>query len=342
MSVRLPRSVLNLCLPRGERGGVAIIMLLAFMVVAVPLSVSAAQAAGQFNRSSRVFDDRLESVFCNGAGVEHAIFRLAHEPGFAASLTVANPSTSYSITQCNITITVTIGRKTTSSSESGGESIGVVDYIVQAGHEIEVHLTVDDTSDDDMWFAYDTDAEPSWVNLPSPTNGDMKLFMHSNPTPPNADTASQHPLPIDTTTPTAVALYNYDNDRDAFAGLLLAKTNQGTSETDPTKYQEWRTSPLASGFHIDGEIKSNWWLGMKDFSTDKTGVFNLCVRDKDGSNYTEIACAEVTLSSWEEGEFSTLFVTDIYNIEATSPEGTTRARVTLENGQVIVQSWDVQ
>ena len=334
--------MLNLALSGKERGGMATIMVLAFMVLAVPFSIAAVQTAGQFNRSTVVYDDRIERMFCNGAGVEHAIFRLVHEPGFADSLTVTNPSASYSITQCNINVSVTVIRKSASASGTGGESIGTVDYTVQAGHEIEVHLTVDDDSQDDMWFAYDTVGEPSWVDLPSPANGDMKLYLHNIPTPPTGDTAAQHPLPTDATAPAATTLYNYDFDRDAFPGLLLAKSDEGTEETDPTKYQEWQTAPLASPFHIDGEINSNWWLGMKDFSDDKTGVVSLCIRDKDGSSYTDIACAESSLSSWTPGEFSTLFVTDVFDVEATSGQGVTHARVELFGGQVIVHSWDVQ
>jgi hypothetical protein len=207
---------------------------------------------------------------------------------------------------------------------------------------IEIHLTVDDTSEDDMWFAYDSAVEPSWVGLPSPTHGDMRLYMHNNPTPPTGATVSQHPLSADSVAPTASTLYNYDLERDAFPGLLLAKTSLGVAETDMTKYQEWQSAPLASQFHIDGDVLANWWLGMKDFSTDKTGVLNICVRDKDGSSDSEIACAETNLTTWGEGEFSTLFVTNIFDIEATSPRGTTRARVELFNGEVIVHSWDVQ
>ncbi len=57
---------------------------------------------------------------------------------------------------------------------------------------------------------------------PSTASSLTEYFMHNNPTPPTGDTSSQVSLPLNTTSPIAT-LYNYDQDRDAFAGLLIAK-----------------------------------------------------------------------------------------------------------------------
>jgi len=60
--------VRNLAL--GERGGVAILMLLAFMVLAVPLSISAVKAAGQMSRTSQVHNEKRAGIASASAGVE--------------------------------------------------------------------------------------------------------------------------------------------------------------------------------------------------------------------------------------------------------------------------------
>ena len=59
--------VRNLAL--GERGGVAILMLVAFMVLAVPLSISAVQTSGSLSRSSQVHNERRAGIASASAPV---------------------------------------------------------------------------------------------------------------------------------------------------------------------------------------------------------------------------------------------------------------------------------
>ncbi len=56
---RLIRGILDSRLLRGERGGIAIMMLLAFMVLAVPIAASASKTSSQLALNSRVYDTRL-------------------------------------------------------------------------------------------------------------------------------------------------------------------------------------------------------------------------------------------------------------------------------------------
>ena len=79
-------------LAAGERGGVAIIMLLAFIVLAVPLSVSAVQTAGQLTRSSQVHNDRRAGLASASAGLEDIIHKVATDVAFDTGLNPTNPS----------------------------------------------------------------------------------------------------------------------------------------------------------------------------------------------------------------------------------------------------------
>jgi len=69
---------------------------------------------------------------------------------------------------------------------------------------------------------------------PTPSPGtDLILYLHNNPTPPEGDTESHDILPMDPDQPRAPVLYNYDVDRDASPGPLIAKGGSGPHESDP-------------------------------------------------------------------------------------------------------------
>ncbi|MEE8158200.1 MAG: hypothetical protein V3T78_02395, partial [Dehalococcoidia bacterium] len=82
-----------------ERGGVAILMLVAFMVMAVPLSISAVQTAGNLSRSSQVHNERREGIASASAGVEDIIHNVSTDANYDAGLKPASPST---VAQVNI------------------------------------------------------------------------------------------------------------------------------------------------------------------------------------------------------------------------------------------------
>ena len=156
---------------------------------------------------------------------------------------------------------------------------------------------------------------------------------------------SQNPLPTDQVMPTATTLYNYDTERDSFAGLLIQKDVEPCTQTDPAKYQDWRTDPLASDYHINGTVEFNIWLALKDFQTGKSGYFNVCIRDKNGGIYTTIIDTTVTLDP--EDFDPSGFVSpgsgtiETYDIEAVG-DGTMQARITITQGVVKIASIQIQ
>jgi len=125
--------------------------------------------------------------------------------------------------------------------------------------------------------------------------------LHNNPTPPIADTSSQALLPLDETSPSATTLYNYDVDRDAFPGLLIARGGAGPTETEATQFQAWRTAALTSGLTIKGVVRVALWGGMKDFEQGTVGKVTVFLRDCDGAGCTEIGDGTMPAQAWEAG-----------------------------------------
>ena len=126
-----------------------------------------------------------------------------------------------------------------------------------------------------------------------------RYYLHNNPTPPTADTDSQADLPLDETAPTATTLYNYDQDRDSFAGLIIKKGGVGVSESDSTKYQNWRTGALSEDLTINFVINFALWSALKDFNNKKRGHVQAFLRDFDGTSYTEITNVELNEKPWD-------------------------------------------
>ena len=316
-------------------------MLLGFMGLAVPLTTAVVTTSGQLSLNSKVYNNKMDRLQCNRGAIEHAIWRIKHEPGFVDSLTEGTPL-NYDLDQCGDTPVVTITER--SASVTGVGLGAAVDYTVPAGNKIEFKFLVEDPSEDDMWASYDTVDEPSWVKLPSPEHGDRTYRLHNNPTPPVGDTMSQYPLSTDQVMPTATTLYNYDTERDSFAGLLIQKNNTGCGDTDPVKFQNWQTAALATDYHIEGIVTFNMFSAMKDFVTDKIGIYRVCVRDKNGGIYTDIIDYLVTLNpgNFDPGVFVSLGnAIGTYDIEVVG-DGTMRARITLTDGNVEISSIQIQ
>lgn len=106
---------------------------------------------------------------------------------------------------------------------------------------------------------------------------------------------------MDPTLPTASILYNYDTDRDAFPGLLIAKGGSGADEDDPTKYQAWRTPLFGASLVIQGNVTVKLWSAMKDFDEAKGGAVTVYLRDFDGSDYVELGSDTLADSTWQGG-----------------------------------------
>lgn len=125
------------------------------------------------------------------------------------------------------------------------------------------------------------------------------FFLHDHPTPPTGDSSSRPSLGMDEFAPTATTLYNYDDDRDAFPGLLLQR-GSGLSETDPAKYQEWRSGPGASPLTINGTATVQIYTAMKDFATGNAASITAGLYDCNGAgtSCSLIASGTLSLDPW--------------------------------------------
>ena len=174
-----------------------------------------------------------------------------------------------------------------------------VGYTVPVGHQLELRLIIDNPSSDDMELAYDIASFPSLLNLSFvPPVATTPFYLHNNPTPPTEDTPPQAVLPLDSTAPTAAFLYNYDLPGSK-PGLELQTSPLGLAE--PTEYQAWRTSILASPLEINGDVFIDLWAALRQFQPDFAGAINMYLRDYDGVGYTEIANSGVYAEDWQEG-----------------------------------------
>ena len=147
----------------------------------------------------------------------------------------------------------------------------------------------------------DIESDPSTFTTAVTFGGAATYYQHNNPTPPTADTNSQADLPMDITTPAAIILRNYDQNRDIAPGLTILKGGSGAGETDLTKYQNWRTGVLSPGRAINGTITVTFWSGMRNFGLIKRGAVTVFLRDFDPatSAYTTIASGTLTEPNWQ-------------------------------------------
>jgi hypothetical protein len=103
---------------------------------------------------------------------------------------------------------------------------------------------------------------------------------------------------MNSTAPTAGTLYNYDTDRDAFAGRFIQKGGAGPNESDPTKYQQWRSPTYAQDTAITGAPQFIFWSAMKDFTTDKRGHVQSFLKATNGSSTAWAIQGELQLAPW--------------------------------------------
>lgn len=78
MMKRFARHILRFKLGR-EQGGIALMMVLALMFLAVPLVLTSIGVADQLALSSRVYGKHLTGMYSADAGIEHALWRLLYE-----------------------------------------------------------------------------------------------------------------------------------------------------------------------------------------------------------------------------------------------------------------------
>ena len=90
----------------GEEG-IAMIMVLAFMALAVPLITAYLGLASTLSIDSRLKTDRMKSQYATMGGVEHVAYRLVYENGYADGLPLGQ-AVNYIITLNEIDVTVTV------------------------------------------------------------------------------------------------------------------------------------------------------------------------------------------------------------------------------------------
>ena len=149
--------------------------------------------------------------------------------------------------------------------------------------------------------------QQAWAGAASPLSDPVVAvggyFLHDNPTPPTGDTTSQVNLSFSLTAPTATTLYNYDTNRDALPGRLVARSSNGAGESDPNKYQNWRGAVLSTGVVLSGTSTVTLWSAMENFDVSKVGEVGAYLRDfnPSTSTYVELANATLTLDPWQGG-----------------------------------------
>ena len=146
-----------------------------------------------------------------------------------------------------------------------------------------------------------TPPPPVPTATPTPPQASTRWYLHNRPSPPTGNTSSQANLPLNGTPPTGSTLFNYDTDRDGFAGRLIQKGSSGAGETDLSKYQNWLSDPLASARTIGGTVRVTFYSAIKDFSQNKPGSVTAFLRDYNGSSYTNVCSGSLTQSNWQGG-----------------------------------------
>ena len=115
----LIRGLLSHRLVCGERGGIAIIMLIGFIALAVPVTISALQTSSILSRNSRVYDSRLTGMYNASAGIEVAIHELLTNPNFDDGLTQGSPSMNLEADVDGETISITVTKVFTNETLRG-------------------------------------------------------------------------------------------------------------------------------------------------------------------------------------------------------------------------------
>ena len=167
------------------------------------------------------------------------------------------------------------------------------------------------------------------------------FYLHNDPTPPASDTTSHTVLPFDVTAPTASSLYNYDTDRNNDAGILLERTSNGLSETDPAAYQIWS---LPGQLDLDGNAELTIWSAIESFRTDKRGVVLVGLLDcaSDGSDCNTITTGTLDLDPWNSVATGSwlLKTIDLGNVTHTiAADRTLRIKIVVENASSSDNMW---
>jgi len=181
---RLARRILSFRLG-GEQGGIAILMVLAFMVLAVPLSLAAVNLADQLALSSRAHDSRLVSHYSAGAGAEYVLWQILNDPSFDEGLSQEDPSQETTVEVNEETVTVTI-TKIFSEEDLQGQAVVVSKIVTPTTAPVDTPttftytITIENEGSDTVRIKQICDYLPPYFSYVSgSTGGD---FTWSDPT----------------------------------------------------------------------------------------------------------------------------------------------------------------
>ncbi len=140
MMRRLMRNILSSRLAREERGGLTIIILLGFMVLAVPVAIGSTQTAAQLARSSQAYDQRLSGMYAASAGIEAALWEVVSDPSFDDDLTQVSPSKDITVESNGYTVAVTV-TKVFTDEDLQGQGIVVTKDVTPTSTAVGVPTT---------------------------------------------------------------------------------------------------------------------------------------------------------------------------------------------------------
>jgi hypothetical protein len=303
-----------------NESGQALVLVLGFLVIGGLLIAPLLAHASAGLDAGQVHEEKMSGFYRADAGIEHGLWRLLHEEGFAQSLTPEAPSVEYSINISGTDVLVTITRL----AGLGGDALSLnVDYTIPAGHQLELRVTVQE--DDHVHFAYDTTAYSSWLQMPT-GSGTLTYYLHNNPTPPIGDTDAQANLPMDNVQPTAEDLYNYDQNFDSNPGRRVEESIGGPDGLELKEYVNWRTAPYGSDTYFTGTVIVNLYVAPDGFNYDNEGEFTVYLRDYDPASgtYAEIASQTYLV---DENQW-------VIPWHSTAPEGKYEIKASTDNAQL--------
>ncbi|MEX0826446.1 MAG: protein kinase [Acidimicrobiia bacterium] len=142
---------------------------------------------------------------------------------------------------------------------------------------------------------------PNVADTTIASSGRMTLYLHHDPTPPIGSTDAEQRLPMDSTSPTATTLHNYDADRDDLPGLLIKKGGSEDRYSFPGgNFQNWRYTVPPGGLVLAGNVEVTLFSAMKDFTTDKRGHIQVFLRDCTGNSCTTIVSGSLDRGQWND------------------------------------------
>ena len=148
-------------------------------------------------------------------------------------------------------------------------------------------------------FGGATSSSGNSLTAASSFGGPTTFYLHNLPTPPSGNTASHVILPLNETAPTASTLYNYDTNRDGFAGLLIGKGGSHGSGGDAAKEQVWDII-VGADTDLSGSATLILWSAIKDFKNSPGAAVSARLYDCTGAGTgcSTIDTASVAATPW--------------------------------------------